>query len=50
MISRDGIRMIFTIAAVYVIEIILYALIAVIVYETTGIDIVIDPVDPRIMR
>jgi len=50
MISRDGIRMIFTIATIYVILIILYALIAVIIYETTGIDIVIEPDDPRIMR
>ena len=42
--------MIFTIATIYVILIILYALIAVIIYETTGIDIVIEPDDPRIMR
>ena len=50
MVSRDGIGMIFTIVAVYVTVIILYALIAVIIYETTGIDIVIEPDDPRIMR
>lgn len=42
--------MIFAIAVAYVIVIIFYALIAVIIRETTGIDIVIDTADPQIIR
>jgi uncharacterized membrane protein AbrB (regulator of aidB expression) len=48
--SGDGIKMIFAIAVAYVIVIIFYALIAVIIRETTGIDIVIDTADPQIIR